>query len=237
MFQGVRRFLYDLKRKRFGTYALEDLRPRAIESPYTFFVPTDAEIAALRPGVFVKLIFESVPPSLAHNAERMWVEITQLTKEGLEGRLDNVPLDIPQLTMGQIVPFQAHHVASILWESEEDKVRFGDSSEEDRWFNRCFVDECILNDGVPVGFLYREEPEDFLDENWSDTGWRIRGVQTGLSNTEIDARSMRFVAIGAVLNRDDSFLHLLGEQVGTAFERSGPDTPFSVAKDITDPDA
>lgn len=146
MFQGVRRFLYDLKRKRFGTYALEDLRARALESPYTFFVPTDAEIAALRPGVFVKLIFESVPPSSSHGAERMWVKITRQTEDGFEGRLDNVPLDIPQLSLGQIIPFRTHHIASVLWEAEEDKERFVDTSKEDRWFDRCLVDECVLRD-------------------------------------------------------------------------------------------
>jgi hypothetical protein len=57
-------------------------------------------------------------------------------------------------------------------------------------------------------------------DEFPDSGWRLRGDYRGLSDDEIEARKMSYVALGAVLNRDDSWIHLIEEPVGSAFLRN-----------------
>jgi len=82
------------------------------------------------------------------------------------------------------------------------------------------VDRCILDDGVPIYFLYREEPDLARpDDAYPDSGWRIRGDYRALSDDEFDARKQDYVAMGKVLNADDSWLHLIDAPTGSAFLR------------------
>lgn len=50
--------LYNLYRRYFGRYTLDDPRPIAEGAPYTFYLPSTEEIAAVGPGDLVKLLFE-----------------------------------------------------------------------------------------------------------------------------------------------------------------------------------
>ncbi|MBM7044390.1 hypothetical protein [Rhizobium lusitanum] len=54
---------YNLWRQQFGTIELDDPRPIVVEAPYTFFLPLDEELEALKPGDFAKLIVRSIPHS------------------------------------------------------------------------------------------------------------------------------------------------------------------------------
>lgn len=232
----VRDFFHDRKRRHQGTFDIQDLRPSVAENPYTFFVPSPEAIVAIEPGMSVKLIFASIPPSYYMGAERMWVTVTKTDGENFEGTLDNIPFDIPQMSLGQTLQFEAHNIASVMWEDPEEQKRFDNTDDEVEMFKRCLVDDCVLYENAPIGFLYREEPETFEGQNYSDSGWRIRGLQGGASDEEYDDRKASFVAIGAVLNRDDSILNFLSEPVGCAYERENENAPYQPAQNIEVPE-
>lgn len=95
----------------------------------------------------------------------------------------------------------------------------------------CLVDQCVLTDGVKVGFLYREAPEP--GEPHGDSGWSIRGEAGDATDAEIDARAIAWVPLSAVLAVDDSWGHLVDSAPGSAFARSPKTWKF----EAVDPDA
>ncbi|HSF91758.1 MAG TPA: DUF2185 domain-containing protein [Paracoccaceae bacterium] len=200
-----------------AAYELLDPRPIRQENPYTFFVPTEEELAEIRPGQSVKLMFRAIPPSDHYGAERMWVQVTSCDADEFIGTLDNDPTDIPGLKDGDIVQFKRHHIIGVIWDDPKHKTRFADDL--DRWFARCFVDPAVLEGRARVGLLYREAPEHRETDKYPDTGWRIRADVDQLSDEEYNDDTVSYVAIGKVLNRDDSFLHLLDSPIGSAFLR------------------
>ena len=56
-------------------------------------------------------------------------------------------------------------------------------------------------------------------DKFPDSGWRIRGDTRGKSTEELAARKIAYVALGAVLNKDDTWLHLIDEPAGASFEK------------------
>lgn len=198
-------------------FELLDPRPRQRENPYTFFRPGDDELDEVAEGQLVKLMFRAVPPSDEYDAERMWVKVTHRDDDRLTGTLDNDPADIPGLKDGDPVAFQFHHIIGIIWDDADQKEKY--KTDFDGWFARCFVDDAVLDGRARVGFIYREEPEDREGDTYPDSGWRIRADVDQLSDEEYDDPDVSYVAIGAVLNRDDSFLGLLFAPVGSAFLR------------------
>ena len=210
--------IYDFRRKYFGRYELLDPRPNAKSAPYTYYLPSRAELDEIRSGDLVRLIFRSIPSSRKWGGERMWVTVKSVSNPHLRGTLDNHPADMPQLAAGATIEFEQFHVIDIDYQHEVDRDGL---REPKRWYwDRCMVDDCVLNEGVKVGYLYREEPDpDLKGDEFSDSGWRIRGDLRGETDEEIEARKASFVAMGAVLNRDDSWLSLIDEPVGAAFLR------------------
>lgn len=203
-------------------YHLIDPRPLRDRAPYTFFVPGADEIAQVRPGLLVKLIFAADPPSEKHGAERMWVKVDHRDGEDLSGRLDNDPDDIPALRHGDAMEFKSHHIIAVFWEDPEEKARFTGSNE--RWFERCYVDAEVLEGTARVQYLYREAPEHAPDDRYPDTGWRLRADVSQLTDEQYETPRARYVAIGAALNKDDSYVDLLDAPIGSAFFReSGKD--------------
>jgi hypothetical protein len=209
--------LFDLWRRLFGRFTLDDPRPIAKEAPYTFHLPLDAELEAIRPGDFVKLMFRGAPAGREWAVERMWVIVTAVSPKGLSGVLDNDPSDMPQLKAGTKINFERHHVISVRLEGP-DRPTIKDDRPE--YWARCMVDDCVLAGERPVGYLYREEP-DLAEEGdkYPDSGWRIRGDLRDQTEEQIGARKASYVALGAVLNRDDSWLNLIDLPVGAAFDR------------------
>jgi len=174
----------------------------------------------LRPGNQTKLIFlfGSDDPK-APQAERMWVTIRAIDGTSYVGRLDNAPRYIPDLKIGETIRFEEKHIIDT---SLEDPA----SSIVDKYSVRCFVTRRVLYDGHPVGYLYREEP----DEE-GDSGWRI---MAGDETTDYmkEPKNMAWVSLGAVLREDDSIVDLLDAAVGTAYERNVKTDRFEEIKRI-----
>lgn len=182
------------------------------EAPYTFFVPLPEELSALEVGDLVKLIFEYDPPGEKWAAERMWVEITQKDGSHFVGRLDNEPEE-EFVALNDRVEFSSDNVITIDW-ADTDREPAVQRPRE--YWSRCLVDDCVLDGSEPVDYLYREAPEEDVE---NDSGWRIRGRQGDTSDEAMDAREVSFVAIGAVLNKDDSWLELIDAPIGSSYRR------------------
>ncbi len=194
------------------TWTLDNADVLAAQYRYTFYKPSPAVIARLAPGDVVKLIFrfESSAPD-APAAERMWVIVDEVLPQGhFKGRLDNQPRHITDLRLGDAVAFEAYHIVNTQLEDDQDSLA-------ERYALRCFVTRRVLDDGAPVGYFYREEPD-----GEDDSGWRITANDEDQAYMD-DADNLAYVSLGVVLNLDDSFVGLLDEPAGAAFVRD-PDT-------------
>jgi hypothetical protein len=176
--------------------------------PYSFYKPSAAVLAQLTVGQQVKLIFEfDNPDPEGMSGERMWVTIGQIEGDRFKGVLDNEPTELKALKFGDPVDFEARHIIQTkIDEVEPDKV--------EKYLPRCFVTHKVLFDGVKAGYVYRQEPQED-----SDSGWRITAGDESDAYMD-DDDNIYYVSLGKVLNQDDSFLHLLDAEVGSAFERN-----------------
>lgn len=209
----------DRLRSWFGGYEIEDPRPIAAEAPYTFYLPSETERLAVLPGDLVKLIFRSIPVSDEWDAERMWVIVTAADGARLTGTLDNDPLDMPRLRAGDRVTFTRGHIIDIDWSGDRAVPPPKAPARREYW-DRCFVDDQILEGRLKVEYLYREEPDPPREgDTHPDSGWRFRCDTRGLTEQEYENPSFSYIAIGKVLNADDSWLHLIDAPVGSAYLR------------------
>lgn len=215
----IRDMLYRWRRRLFGSYTIANPRPIAEDEPYTFFLPSENEVLALRPGDLVKLIFQSTPPSPEYAAERMWVRVVRVEGDRLWGALDNEPIDMPQLRAGREVAFRRGDVIDLRW-GENHPVRPPSAPARRHYEARCLVDSCVLADRAAVHYLYRELPLPPVVGDEPDSGWRIRGDYRGMEDEVIGARAVECVSLGVVLNIDDSWVHLIDMPTGSAFVRN-----------------
>lgn len=189
------------------SWGLVDAQKLAEEFPYTFYKPSRQLVSQLKPGNQVKLIFEfRSDDAKAPSAERMWVDIVEVSDEGFYGLLDNEPAYIEDLKYKDSIHFYDIH---IIDSDLDDPV----PSLTEKYVKRCFVTNNILYHGEKVGYLYREDPD--TDD---DSGWRIN---TGTETEEYmdNADNISYVSLGAVLREDDSIIHLLERDSGSAFVR------------------
>ncbi|MGY2732581.1 immunity protein Imm33 domain-containing protein [Sphingomonas sp. UYP23] len=202
-----------------GSYTIDDPRPIAEEARYTFRIPTENQLLALQAGDLVKLIFRSHPRGWEWDAERMWVTLTSAEGDALVGTLDNVPFDMPQLRIGASISFQRCDIIDVQWNADRTASPPPPDPGREYW-DRCLVDACVVAGTSPVGYLYREEPDlGQASDTFPDSGWRIRGTDAAISVDERNGDSPNYVALGAVLNRDDSWLALIDAPVGSRFVR------------------
>ena len=214
---SIKRKLYDLRRKLWGKYEIDDPRPIKADAPYTFFLPSEDRLNALEVGDTVKIVIRSIPSGVDYEAERMWLEIISIDGDNIVGSLDNKPFDMPQLKPEDIVNFKRFHIIDYQWKNSEKENLFSTQPSIQRW-ERCLVDKCVLYRNVPVDYLYREEPDMAGDEDkYPDSGWRIRGDVELMTDAEYDDDDASYIALGKVLNEDDSWIHLIDEPIGSRF--------------------
>jgi hypothetical protein len=216
------------RRRRLGRYEINDPRPIAQGAPYTYYLPSENEVLALVSGDRVKLLFRSIPPGPKFEIERMWVTIAAIDGDIVQGELDNVPSDMPQVRLGDTVSFKRSDVIDIIW--ADDRGVPPPSAPPRRWYwERCLVDRCVLDDDAKVHYIYREEPDMAKDsDEYPDSGWRIRGDWRDATDGEVDDRELAYVALGAVLNRDDSWLAFIDQPIGSAFIRNWETGAFEI---------
>lgn len=200
-------------------YTIGDPRPIASEAPYTFFLPSQAECDAVAAGDLIKILFEYTHETETWSAERMWVTVRHVEGDRLHGTLANQPNEpTSPLALGDAINCARHHILAIVWEKPETAPPPVDYRE---YWERCLVDNCVLEGQEPVEYIYREEPDMGQEsDTYPDSGWRIRGRQADATDAEMEERSFSYVALGAVLNRDDSWLPLIDEPTDTAFLRN-----------------
>lgn len=185
---------------------------------YTFYKTPRNLIGKVSVGEVVKLIFrfESDDPE-APGAERMWVLVDEIGQGGtFKGRLDNDPKYIQELKAGDPISFSACHIINTEHDDDDN------DNLVERYIKRCFVTNRVLNDGMRAGYLYREEP----DEE-KDSGWRITANDESDEYMD-DSKNCAYVSLGAVLSKDNSFIHLLDSPIGSAFIRDDETGEFVV---------
>ncbi len=200
-------------------YIFIDPRPIAAEAPYTYYLPSPETVAAVEPGDLVKVLISAVPPSEEFHAERVWVCVASILGDHFEGTLDSSPCDIPALEQGDALVVERAFIIDVFFVNSARENAL--PPDPRRWYwERCLVDKCVVDDELPVHYIYREAPDLAKEgDKDPDSGWRVRGDMRNCSKEELEARETQYIAIGSVLNSDDSWLHLIDEPVGSAFVR------------------
>ena len=201
------------------SYVLRDPRPTAKSAPYTFFLPDEIEIESVGKGDLVRLGFNYLHETKDWSSERMWVIVDQVGDDEMRGTLDNHPAEpTSPLKAGDPIVFRRYQILGIKWARPETTPP---SPLYRTYWERCLVDQCVLDGAELVENLYREEPEPLADgETYPDSGWRILGRRSDDTDADMDARKVAYVALGAVLNVDDSWLALIDAPIGTYLSRN-----------------
>ncbi len=221
----LRDLIYDVWRILFGRYDIDDPRLIAKQAPYTFYLPSKERLDLLNLGDEVQIIFRSVPV-YSIGGERMWVTIDKIDGESLSGILGNEPQDMPQLKKGTRINFYRWQIIDINWKDREKYKTLPPEPSKQIW-DRCMVDQEVLNGTARVGYLYREEPDlGGEDDKYSDSGWRIRADERDITDEEYDNPSPVYIAIGKVLNKDDSWIDLIDAPIGSKFLRNEDTNTF-----------
>jgi hypothetical protein len=79
------------------------------EYPDTFEIPDEVERTSVLPGDFVKVAFEMKDGW----GERMWVEVTKVTRRRVIGTLSNQPIGIPRLWFGDKIRLRPENIIDI----------------------------------------------------------------------------------------------------------------------------
>ncbi len=203
---------------------VDDPRPIAAASPYTFFLPHPDELAAVAPGDGIKLVFRQLEGAPEYSAERMWVLIETVQDGLVTGTLDNQPAGMDLISEGERIVVPLSHAIGTAFRKDAPRVPVPPVREH---WDRCFVDQCVLDGRSHVDYLYREEPDMTRDgDPYPDSGWRIRGTQDAIDADRANDAHPQYVALGKVLNADDRWLHLIDRPPGCAFQWDGTDGNF-----------
>jgi hypothetical protein len=196
-----------------------DPRPIAASAKYTYYLPPEDRLNAVAAGHSVQIVLRAIPPSEKWDAERIWLKVVLTGPGWVEGILDSDPSDMPLLRPGTTIRAPSTHIINVMFDDPKKEAALKADMRREHW-ERCLVDRGVLDGVLPVHYLYREQPNMTRDgDEFPDSGWRIRGDLRTASDEELRAREVAYVALGAVLNRDDSWIHLIDEPIGSAYER------------------
>jgi hypothetical protein len=202
---------------------LENVEQVARSNPDTFFIPSADERKRQKIGASIRLHFLLKDPSEKEaRAERMWVTVTQ--EQGLfkpyKGVLQNQPVYIEDITLGDEITFQPCHIARTL--IKQDDPRWVPCAEMNALVSkRCFAP------GECVRFLYREQTD-----REGDSGWAMFTGHESPVEQE-DPNSFRIVEVDYMLDKDPSLLEPLKAEVGAVFERESKAQPWKRVTDWT----
>jgi len=99
-------------------------------------------------------------------------------------------------------------------------------------FGSCLASDRITVDGMPVGYMYRENPHSEWD---SDSGWRFFGGDESQEYSD-DASHFALYDVNTIANYDPSITEFLEAPPGSAFARNA-DGVFVPEEPPVDPDA
>lgn len=186
---------------------LDDPRVIAAEAPYTFFMPHAVELAALKPGDGIKATFRQTVGDPEYSAERMWVLIESIADGVVTGTLDNEPAGMDRIKLGDRVRVPLTHAISTAFHKDNPRP---ETPERREYWERCFVDDCVVAGRSRADYIYREEPDMTREgDTYPDSGWRIRGTDEAVEADAANGDKPHYVAIGKVLNADDNWLGLI----------------------------
>ncbi|KAF2072323.1 hypothetical protein CYY_006357 [Polysphondylium violaceum] len=132
-------------------------------------------------------------------------DINQIENYRFFGNLDNKPFTLKSIVLGDKVEFHYYNILSIFNQSNQCTPIVGGLPSELKQMldQRCLVSNLVASDKQPAGYIFREDPTFHLD-----SGWRI--FQGDESDEYMkDRTNFQTIALGSVLNIDDSILPIL----------------------------
>lgn len=189
------------------TWQLDNVYERNKESPYTFYKPSKEVIDSLEVEDLVKLIFFVESDEDGYSGERMWVEIIERNSNHFVGKLENEPYRLKDLNSGQLIHFRTEHICETEYEDEE-------SIQLDYYLDTLITVNIDVFDKNEFNFLLRDQSNDDNDSGWV--------VLSGYEEDEFSNNPDNFqiVALGVILNIDDSILSFINEPPLCAYERN-----------------
>lgn len=166
--------------------------------PYTYYIPSKWVIGKLEIGHKVKLLFEGKTYDGEAQIEKMWVEITEQANGVYKGNLLDQPVMLEGLFRGTQVTFEVEHI--IDTELQDNTLK-----KWDYYFdNRILVSQDVL-DRKEYNIFVKSKVSKAIEGKLIDTGCI---VLSGYENKEYleDVNNFQFIAIGVILNIDNSIL-------------------------------
>lgn len=145
----------------------------------------------------------------------MWVLIERIEDGDVIGSLDNEPSEMDRIKLGDRVRIPLTHAISTAFHKDNPRPA---APERREYWERCFVDDCVLAGRSHVDYLYREEPDMTREgDKYPDSGWRIRGSEAAIEDDEKNGREPHYITIGKVLNADDRWIDLIDAPYDSQF--------------------
>lgn len=197
------------------SWYLENVIERNEEAPYTFWIPSEEVLVALKVGDLVKLIFVPVEGyDDGFNGERMWVQIIKIDGRKFVGILDNEPYRLP-LKNGDEITFGIENICDTEFEDPS-------AADWDFYFDTKVTVSIDVLEREEFNFMLRDEPNGEGDSGWSIlSGYED---QDSLNNAD----HFQIISIGKILNIDDSILEFIDDQPLCAYERNDEGEFFKI---------